>query len=192
LLSEPRSSSRPRGVGHEDNAVTGVRGADARSREYRRPAGVTDSFQVSENKVEPRPSSRAFNLFPKDRVRAMLADVPEPGRPEMPVVGEPASFAGGAERLARARSGPDALAVGPAGGAERGRPDADPSKEMNLANAGQLSSVEVSDARIVDDAGGEPPVRDEVAEPVANEKVIVIIKNAHFPYRAISAPSAAS
>jgi len=58
-----------------------MRRADARSRENRRPADVAERFQVSENKVEPCPSTRAFNLFAKDDVRAMLLDEPEPGRP---------------------------------------------------------------------------------------------------------------
>ena len=58
------------------------------------------SFQVSENKIEPRPSSRAFNLLPKHDVRATLSDEPVEGGPKVPLVSKPASFACRAERLA--------------------------------------------------------------------------------------------
>jgi hypothetical protein len=61
--------------------MSSVRRANARSRENDRPAGVADRFQVSENKVEPRPSSRSLNLLAKDDVRTMLLDEPEPERP---------------------------------------------------------------------------------------------------------------
>jgi hypothetical protein len=79
-----------------------MRGADARSREYDRRDGVTDAFQVSRNKVEPRPSNRCINLFAKDDARSTLLDEPMPGGPKVPLVSKRKSFACLAERLARA------------------------------------------------------------------------------------------
>jgi hypothetical protein len=69
------------GVGHEVKSLSDVRRADARSRETDRPCGVTDSFQVILNKVEPVMSDRAFNLFAKDDARAADVDEVEIRRP---------------------------------------------------------------------------------------------------------------
>jgi hypothetical protein len=60
-----------------------VRCPDARSRQYRRPDGVTFRFQVSLNTVEPSELNCVFNLLSKDDWRAALPDeavefLPEP------------------------------------------------------------------------------------------------------------------
>jgi hypothetical protein len=70
-----------------------VRSADARSAEIERPAGVTRSFQVSLNKVEPSEASLGRNLLSKDHARSALADEPEPSGPEVALVVKPAAFA---------------------------------------------------------------------------------------------------
>lgn len=57
--------------------------ADARSRYTRRPDGVTFSFQVIANKVEPPVGNRTFNLLTKDDVRAALSDEAKPRRPKV-------------------------------------------------------------------------------------------------------------
>ena len=80
-VSERPVASCACGVGQPVSSMSNVRRADARSRENCRPAGVAIGFQVSENKVEPSPASRAFNLFPKDNVRATLANEPLEGGP---------------------------------------------------------------------------------------------------------------
>jgi hypothetical protein len=103
---------------------------DARSRENDRPAGVADSFQVRENKVEPRPSSRAINLLAKDRARAMLADEPEPLGPQVTLVGETAALPGARERLTGTGAGPDFAIAGPAGEVKGEGPAADPGEEV--------------------------------------------------------------
>jgi hypothetical protein len=64
------------GVGHEVQALSDVRSADARRCKIRRPEGVTRFFQISRNKVEPVVSIRAANLLSKDDWRAALSDEP--------------------------------------------------------------------------------------------------------------------
>ena len=81
------------GVGHEPQSLPDVRRADARSRKTNRREGVTDSFHVRLNKVEPSESDRCFNLLAKDNARAALGDKPEPGGPKVPIVRESALLA---------------------------------------------------------------------------------------------------
>jgi hypothetical protein len=63
-----------------------VRSADARSRETRRPEGVTLVFQVSLNKVEPPVSNCCINLLSKDDWRAALRDEVVKDWPEVALV----------------------------------------------------------------------------------------------------------
>jgi hypothetical protein len=51
-----------------------VRGADAASWKYGRPAGVAFLFQVRENSVDPAPSNCRLNLLSTDDWRAALGD----------------------------------------------------------------------------------------------------------------------
>ena len=106
-------------------ALTDVRGADARSRHTDRPAGVIFAFQVSLNQVEPAVVNRCFNLLSKDDWRAALADEIEPVGPEVAVVGGTKSSAGGAKWLARATTCPNKSVIGPSGESEGVTPDAD-------------------------------------------------------------------
>jgi hypothetical protein len=63
-------------VGHGDEVepLSDVRSTEARRAKIRRPDGVTASFQVSENKVEPEQAKLARNLFSSDDWRATLLD----------------------------------------------------------------------------------------------------------------------
>jgi hypothetical protein len=126
------------GVGHPISPVSDLGCADARSRENRRPEGVTASFQVSRHKVEPSPASRAFNLFSKDKVRATLADEPVEGWPKVPLVSKPAAFACRAERLAWARSGPERTIGGDASLSQGKGPSADSGKEVALSKSSKF------------------------------------------------------
>jgi hypothetical protein len=54
------------------NPLSDVRRAEARSAEIERPDGVTRSFHVSLNKVEPSKSVLARNLLAKDDARSAL------------------------------------------------------------------------------------------------------------------------
>jgi hypothetical protein len=69
------------GVGHEVKPLPDVRCPEARSAEIRRPDGVTLSFQIRRNNVEPSEAVTGRNLLTKADDRAALADEPEPCRP---------------------------------------------------------------------------------------------------------------
>jgi hypothetical protein len=82
ILSGSLSPNSPAlGVGHPVEALSKVRRPDAVCAQYNRPTGVTFSFQVCEYSIEPSVPNRAFNLLPKDCVRAALADKPKPFGP---------------------------------------------------------------------------------------------------------------
>jgi hypothetical protein len=83
------------GVPHEVQPLSDVRRADARSAHICRPDGVTRTFQVSRNNVEPSEAVLICNLFAKDCCRSALADEPIKFRPKMTSVVGAASFAGG-------------------------------------------------------------------------------------------------
>jgi hypothetical protein len=69
------------GVGHEPESLPDVRSPDARSRETDWREGVTFSFQVILNKVEPPVGNRCFNLFTKHDWRSLCPYKMEPMRP---------------------------------------------------------------------------------------------------------------
>lgn len=74
MSSAPCREFATAGVGHEPEALSDVRSADARSAQISRPDGVALSFQVSLNKVEPSEAVLARNLLAKDLCRAALSD----------------------------------------------------------------------------------------------------------------------
>jgi hypothetical protein len=76
-----------------------VRRTDARSRESECPEGVTQAFQVSAYKVDPRIDVLACNLLTNDDCRSALLDEPVECGPQMPLVSKPIAFACRAERL---------------------------------------------------------------------------------------------
>jgi hypothetical protein len=151
------------GVGHEVNPVSPVRRAEARSREYHRPDGVSQRLQVIVNKVEPRLRVSGRNLLTKDRCRSALADEMEPCRPQVPLVSKPLSPACLAERLARAGSGPDGAIVGPAGASEGVGPDADAGEEVALSVSHKFRWYNIPDIPLIDVAGGDQVVADQFA-----------------------------
>jgi hypothetical protein len=57
------------GLGHEVQSLPDVRRPEARSAQIRRPDGVTRSFQISRNNVEPSEAVFGRNLLAKDCVR---------------------------------------------------------------------------------------------------------------------------
>jgi hypothetical protein len=84
-----------------------VRRAEPRSAGIDRPDGVTLSFQVSENNVEPSKSVLARNLLGKDDRRSTSFDETEPLGPEVLGIVESGFATRLRERLAGAASGPD-------------------------------------------------------------------------------------
>ena len=105
--------SRVMGVGHPVKSVSDVRRTDARRRERDRPEGVTQGFQVSVYKVDPRACVLTRNLLSNDCWRSALRDEVVEGWPQMPLVIKPSSFACRAERLAGARACPNSSIVSP-------------------------------------------------------------------------------
>ncbi len=126
-----------------------MRSTDARSAQIDRPAGVTRSFQVSLYKVKPTEPSFACNLLAKDNVRAADLEEVEPVWPEVPLISVPISSACLAERLARARAGPDRSIVGPPGTAQGVTPHPDARKEVILGKIMKLPGGYVSDVSFI-------------------------------------------
>lgn len=109
----------------EEEPLSSVRGADARSAGIECPAGVSLSFQVRANNVEPLEAVLARNLFAKHNVRATLADEGEEGGPEMSLVLEALLVSGVGEGLAGTRPGPDGPIVGPSSESKSEGPSSD-------------------------------------------------------------------
>jgi hypothetical protein len=156
-LALPFFQSRAAAVGHEEESLSGVRCAHARSRQIGRPDGVAPCFQVSRNSVEPSEASRACNLLAKDDWRAELADEPVHLGPEVSGIGGSFALAGGGEGLAGAAAGEDGAVIGPSGEAERVAPAADAGEEVDLGVAAEILRGYVHDAPLVDVAGGDEP-----------------------------------
>jgi hypothetical protein len=159
----------------EEQSLSDVRGADARSAEIDRPDGVTRCFQVSVYSVEPSKAVLARNLLSKDDWRAALADETEPGGPEVPLVAEASTLSGGAEGLAGAASGPDGSVVGPSRETEGVAPDSDPSESMELRRGGNLFGSDVFDGAGIDASWGDVSSSSEVLQPRGGERVDLVV-----------------
>jgi hypothetical protein len=145
------------GVGHEPQSLSNVRRPDAASRQTNRPAGVTFSFQISLNKIEPSVLNRCFNLLTKDNSRAALADEIEPDRPEVSIIGNAFLRASGAEGLAGATARPNRSVVGPSGKAQGVTPAAKAGEEMALHVSGKIACSNILNAPCVYIALGDMP-----------------------------------
>jgi hypothetical protein len=118
-------------MGAPPKPLASVRRVDGASRDNRRPAGVTASFQVVKYSIEPAKPGALCNLFSKDNWRAALADEPIELGPQMPGISGASPLTCNAKRLAWARPGPDGP-VAPPGEGERIGPSADPGEEVAL------------------------------------------------------------
>src|SRR6185369_16249364 len=77
--------SSARGVGHNPNSVSSVSGVDGTSRNNKRLAGVTDSFQVRKHTVEFH-ADDSKNIFTNDPSGPGCLDNFKHRRPEMAVI----------------------------------------------------------------------------------------------------------
>src|SRR5208282_2884150 len=136
------------GDGHEIEPLADVRSTDARSAQIRRPNGVTRSFQVSENKIEPLETVRARNLLSKDNWRTALLDETEPLRPEVPRIVESHLATRFRERLTGAAPRPDWSVVRPTCLQERVRPDPDACEEVSLGKVFHVLRFEFDDTTL--------------------------------------------
>jgi hypothetical protein len=138
-----------------------------------RPDGVTLSFQVRRNKVEPSESVVGRNLFAKDCDRLRDADEAEEFGPEMTFIGCAGSFSGNRERLARARSRPDALFVRPACAPEGVTPDSNSGEEMALTESGEVCGLHVLDVSSINFSRRDHVRGHQVLQPLHVELVVL-------------------
>jgi len=127
------------------------------------------------NKVEPRISVTARNLFAKDRSGAALPNEPVERWPKVPLVCKPISFACRAERLAWAGAGPHFIVVGDSGVPERTAPDSNSSEEVALGISSKVNWSNVLDASLIDFSFGYLPVFDELAQLFGRERIDLVV-----------------
>lgn len=152
---------------------------EARSAQISRPDGVARSFQVSRYKVEPTEAVLARNLLSKDDWRAALLDEIIERGPEVPLVISPASLACRAERLARARAGPDRPVVGPSRSAEGKAPASDTGEEVALSVAPEFIRSDVTDVPFVHVSGRDMPASDQFPQPSRGFGVELVVVGRH-------------
>jgi hypothetical protein len=167
------------GVGHEEQALSLVRRADAVCSEYGVPAGVALAFQVCVNKIEPAMANRCRNLLSKHNRRAALADEMEPRWPEMPLIVKPSAFTCRAERLARATASPHGSIVRPSGKTKGVAPDSDPCEEVALRIASKIAGSDILDAPFVNIARRDMSSSDEIAQPLRAIPIYFVVIGAH-------------
>jgi hypothetical protein len=171
--------SRAEAVTHplcdEEESLSDVRGADARSAEIDRPDGVARTFQTSVYSVEPSEAVARRNLLSKDDWRAALLNETEPGGPEVALVIEPSTLPGRGEGLARAAPGPDGPVVGPASEAEGVAPHSDPCEGVELRGARNIHGIELYHARLIYHSFRDVPSPRQLAEPRCGEGVDLVV-----------------
>jgi hypothetical protein len=167
-----------RGVGHKPKAVSAMGRADGTSRDNGRPAGVTDSFQVSRHSVEPILANRRRNLFSHDDSGTAGFDKTEENWPEMTFVAFAFLGAGDRERLAGAGAGPEFALVRPSSQLSCKGPSANSCEEMALRESAQVFGSNINDAPGVDFAWRDMAGGDQVAQPLRGVRVDFVVVSA--------------
>jgi hypothetical protein len=143
----PPSPSALVGVGHVAGdpvePLANVRGVDRESRNICRPAGVTFSRQISAHSVEPTIASLPRNLLSHDDRGPDGGDEAMEVGPQVPWIVCTGAFSCDAERLARARSGPDRPVVWPSGKTEGESPPSDSGEEVALGEASEVQRLNI-------------------------------------------------
>jgi len=166
------------GVGHPPQSLPDVRGADARRAQIGGPDSMSQCLQVSANSGEPSPSILARNLLSKDDWRAALRNEAAELGPEVALVIDPASFAGGGEGLAGTGPGPDGPVVRPASQSKSEGPSADAREEVRLRVALEVVRLDIGNAPGVDVAGRDVPFGDQLAQPCGRAGVEFVVVGA--------------
>jgi len=156
-----------------------MRRGDARSAQIGGPDTISQCFQVRAYSGEPNLPILTRNLFSKDDWKSALRDEPIEGRPEMPFVSNPLSFASLAERLAGATSGSDSSIIGPSGESESKAPSADPSEEMMLGEPSKIAGQNVFDTSLIHFSLCDCARLYEFTKPSGREGVVFIVISAH-------------
>ena len=163
------------GVGHPEQPLSDVRGADARSAQIGGPDRIAHGFQVSAYSSEPLAPSRACNLFAKDDWRRTVQDEATERRPEMARIRSAHLLTDGAEWLAGAGTGPYRFIVWPAGETQGEAPSANPGEEMALGELNKVSCPDGADVACIDFPGGNVAGADEFAEPLGCFWIVLIV-----------------
>nr|WP_247888953.1 hypothetical protein [Azospirillum brasilense] len=98
--------------------------------------------------------------------------------PQVALVGNATSFAGGGEGLAGARTGPDGLVVRPASQSKSEGPSADSREEVRLRVALDVVRLDIGNAPGVDVAGRDVAVSDQLAQPCRRAGVEFVVVGA--------------
>jgi hypothetical protein len=125
---------------------------------------------------------RARNLLSKADCRSTDADEVVHGWPKVPLVIEPCSATCRAERLARRRSCPDGLVVGPPCKSKRIAPDADASEEVALGVSGNVIGSDVSDVSLIYISRCNHVGVDQVAQPLSAVRVDLVVVGYRFSH----------
>jgi len=165
-----------------------VRRSDAECAHNRRPAGVTRSFQVSENSIEPdrrgfalstaanlSDNVGACDLLAKNNGRLASADEVEEHGPQVSVIVVTLSFSRAAKRLTRTASSPDTFHVFQAGPPQRQRPATYAAKEVRLPVAAQIIGLDVRYRPAIHVARGNLASGNQFAQPRARLRIVVIV-----------------
>jgi hypothetical protein len=130
-------------------------------------------------KVDPRIAVFACNLLSKDDCRAALFDEVVEGWPQVPLVIKPSAFACRAERLARTGTGPNRSVIAPSGRSQGMAPNANTGKEVALGKTAQVAGVDIFNTPFVNNAGGDVPGVNKVAQPLGGVGVDFVVVGGH-------------
>lgn len=167
------------GVGHPVESLSEVRSPDPRSAQICRPDGISRSFQVKRNSIEPRKASWTRNLLAKDDCRLTDVDEMEETRPEMPLVSSPFSFACLAERLARTAAGPNVMVVCPTCQPEGVTPAADAGEEMTLLVSDEINGSDVFNGSVIYISVRDHARFDQFPKPCGGFGVVLVVVDTH-------------
>jgi hypothetical protein len=167
-------------IADEPDSFAAVRGIDGTSRENDRPCFVSFVFQVSKHSVEPIDAKRRRNLFSHDDSGPAGMDESTVFGPEMPFVFDTALLADDAERLARARPGPEFPIIGPTGETRGERPSADAGKEVALRVPRKIARLNIHDAALIHVSRRNQFLLYEVPQPLRREWVVLVVVRRHF------------
>lgn len=120
------------------------------------------------------------NLFSKDDWRQALTDEVTPGWPQVPGVLEATPSTGAAERLTRARTGPNGNDLGPAGESEDVTPDPNAGEGVELPGVSDVVGDEIGDSCLKNFSWRDQVQHDQVAEPLRHEWVEFIVDDEHL------------
>jgi hypothetical protein len=167
--------ARTVGVCHPVQPLSAVRRSDARSAQIGSPAGISQFFQVSANSSEPLSPIRARNLLSKDDCRTALGDEIVKSGPKVALVGVALALARARKRLTGTGACPDAGDAFESGPAQGEGPAADPGEEVALVVLGEFIGLYLQNAAAVHVASRQLASRDQLAEPGAGARVVVVV-----------------